>query len=85
MMKSHDPMKSKGIWEVRRQIKIPALVHATDTMAVEEALSRLSGICKVVAKVDKHQLAVPYDASQTDYLMIVDILESTGFPSLDNW
>ena len=84
-MKTQDPMNPVGTWEVRRRIKIPALVHAADAMAVERAVSALSGVRKVATDVGKHQVVVRYDASQSDYQAIVEVLESTGFPPLDNW
>lgn len=84
-MKTQDPMKPVGVWEVRRSIRIPALVHAADTMAVERAVGALSGVRKVVTDVDKHQLVVRYDASQSSYQAIVEVLEIAGFPPLDNW
>jgi copper chaperone CopZ len=84
-MKVRDPLKPRGTWEVRRRIKIPALAHAADAMAVERAVSALSGVRKVATDVDRHQVIVRYDASQTAYQMIVEVLERTGFPPLDNW
>ena len=84
-MKTQDPMKPAGTWEVRRRIKIPALVHAADAMAVERAVGALSGVRKVATDVDKHQVDVRYDASQSAYQAIVEVLENAGFPPLDNW
>jgi len=84
-MNTQDPMKPVGVWEVRRRIKVPALVHAADAMAVEHAVSALSGIRKVATYVDKHLVMVRYDASQSAYQAIVEVLECAGFPPLDNW
>jgi copper chaperone CopZ len=84
-MKTQDSMKPTGTWEVRRRIKIPALVHAADAMAVERAVSALPGVRKVATDVDKHQLAVRYDASQSAYQAIVEVLENAGFPPLNTW
>lgn len=84
-MKTQDPMRPVGAWEVRRRIKIPALVHAADAMAAESAIGALSGVRKVATDLDKHQLIVRYDASQSSYQTIVGILGKTGFSPLDNW
>ncbi|USF88647.1 heavy-metal-associated domain-containing protein [Candidatus Endoriftia persephone] len=84
-MKTQDSMKPVGTWEVRRRIKIPALVHAADAMAVEDAVRALSGVRNMATDVEKHQLIVRYDASQSAYQAIVEALESAGFPPLDNW
>ena len=84
-MTTQDPMKPAGVWEVRRRIKIPALVYAADAMAVERAVSALSGVRKVAADVDKYQVVVRYDASQSVYQAIIEVLEDSGFPPLDSW
>lgn len=84
-MKSQDPMKPIGTWEVRRRIKVPALVHAADVIAVERAVRKLSGVRRMASDVEKHQVVVRYDASQSSYQAIVEVLENTGFPPLDNW
>jgi copper chaperone CopZ len=84
-MNMQDSMRPVGTWEVRRRIKIPALVHAADAMAVERVVSALSGVRKVAADVDKQEVVVRYDASQSAYQMIVEVLENIGFPPLDNW
>jgi len=84
-MNAQDPMKPTGTWEVRRRIRIPALVHAADAMAVEFAVSALSGVRKVATDVDKHQLVVRYDASESAYQEIVEVLENAGFPPLSTW
>ena len=84
-MKTQDPMKPVGTWEVRRRINIPALVHAADALAVESAVSALSGVRKVATDVGKHQFVVRYDASQLGFQSIVEVLENTGFPPLDSW
>ncbi|QYZ67438.1 MAG: hypothetical protein OI74_13620 [Gammaproteobacteria bacterium (ex Lamellibrachia satsuma)] len=85
MAKAQDPMKPVGTWEVRHRIKIPALVHAADAMVVERAVSALPGVCKVATDVEKHQVIVRYDATQSAYQVIADVLENTGFPPLDSW
>ena len=65
-MKMQDPMKPVGVWEVRRRIKIPTLVHAADTMELEHTIGVLSGVRMVATDVEKHCLIVRYDASQID-------------------
>ena len=84
-MKREDALKPTGTWEVRRRIKIPALVHAADALAIERALGKLSGVRKAAANIDKHQVVVRYDITGSDYQTIVEVLENTGFPPLNNW
>lgn len=83
-MRKRDSMKPAGTWEVRRRIRIPALGHAADAMAVEHALGEVTGILKVAADVAKRQVSVLYDAIGSDYRSIVTALEEAGFPPLDN-
>ncbi len=78
-------MKLIGPWEVRRRIKLPALVHAADAMAVERVVGDLNGVLKVATNLDKHQVIVCYDASQAAYQTIIEAMVSIGFPPLDNW
>jgi len=78
-------MKPNGTWEVRRRIKIPALGHAADTMAIERELGALSGVRTVAADVAEHQVTVLYDTSVLDYRSIEDGLQNIGFPPSDTW
>ncbi|MCU7917049.1 MAG: heavy-metal-associated domain-containing protein [Candidatus Thiodiazotropha sp. (ex Epidulcina cf. delphinae)] len=84
-MRTQDPMKSIGAWEVRRKIKVPALNHDADGMAVEHALNALPGIREVAADASRQQVVVLYDITGTDFQTIVAELEHVGFPPLDNW
>lgn len=84
-MKNSSSMKSDGAWDVNRRIKIPGLVHAADGMAIERVVNAVSGVRNVSINVDKHQVVVRYDASKTDYREILEPLENTGLPPLDNW
>ncbi len=84
-MNNQAPMKPTGTWEVRRRIKIQALGHAADAMAVERVLGALSGVRMVATDVAKQQVAVLYDATVVDYQLIEEGLENMGFPPLDTW
>ena len=84
-MKTQDPMKPVGSWEVRRRIKVPALVHGADAMAVERVLGSLPGIRKAAADAARHQVVVLYDITGVDFETIASSLEEEGFPPLDNW
>lgn len=77
--------KPTGVWDVRRKIKIPALVHEADAMMVEGRVGSLPGVRSVAADVQKHQLTVCYDVTGSDYQSIIELLENTGFPPLNNW
>ena len=78
-------MKPTGTWDVRRRIRIPALAHAADAMAVERLLSALSGVRRVAADVAKRQVTVLYDATVLDYRSIEEELQNMGFLLLDTW
>lgn len=84
-MKTRDPMKPVGVWDVRRRINISTLVHADDAMAIESTIGALPGVCKVFADVEKHRVTVRYDASQINYQAILDALENTSFPPMNSW
>ncbi|MEW8029015.1 MAG: heavy-metal-associated domain-containing protein [Candidatus Thiodiazotropha sp.] len=78
-------MKPSGPWEVRRRIKLQSMGHAADALAVERALTELPGVVKVAADVAKHRVVVRYNASQQNFQNIVETMEKTGFPPLNNW
>jgi hypothetical protein len=84
-MKSQDQMKPTGTWEVRRGFTLPALVQAANAAEIERLVGDLPGVCKLSIDLEKHQIAVLYDASKTDYQTIVVTLQNSGFPPLDNW
>jgi hypothetical protein len=84
-MKTQDPMKPVGVWEVRRRIKIPTLVHAADAIEVEHVIGMLSGVYMVATDLEKHLITVLYDASQVDYQTILNALGNTRFAPMDNW
>ena len=84
-MYRQDQIKPTGAWDVRRKIKIPALVHQADAMAVEGKIGSLLGVHSVAADIGKRQLIVCYDITGSDYQSIVELLADTGFPPLDNW
>lgn len=84
-MKTRNSLKPAGAWEVRRRIKIPALGHDADAMAVERFLGSLPGIRKGVADATRQQVVVLYDITGVDYQAIFASLEDAGFPPLDNW
>jgi len=77
--------KPSGPWEVKRRIKLQAMEHAADALAVERALAALPGVVKVAADLEKHRVVVRYDASRQNYQILVETMEKTGFPPQDNW
>lgn len=83
-MNTQDSIKSTGTWEVKRKMKIPGLLHATNAEVVEHSLSQLSGVQKVISDVEKHQVTIRYDASRIDYAGIEKLLKDAGFPPLNN-
>ncbi|MCU7815850.1 MAG: heavy-metal-associated domain-containing protein [Candidatus Thiodiazotropha sp. (ex Rostrolucina anterorostrata)] len=84
-MRTYSSMKIFGAWEVRRKIKVPALNHDADAMAVERALDSLPGIRRVAADATRQQVIVLYDIRGADFQTIVAMLEHVGFPPLDDW
>ena len=82
-MKSQDPMKPQGTWEVRRRIGIPALVHAADALTVERHLNALAGVRKALGDMARRRVEVRYDASEVDYRTVAQRLEAIGFPPDD--
>jgi hypothetical protein len=84
-MKTIDPLKPVGAWEVRRRIKIPALVHEADAIVAERTLGALRGILKVRADLGKHKIEVRYDITASDFRTIADALAEVGLPHPNNW
>jgi copper chaperone CopZ len=64
---------------------VPALANVADAMAVERAVSVLSGVRKVATDLRKQQVVVRYDASQSAYQVILEALEGSGYPPLKTW
>ncbi len=84
-MKRADSLRLQGPWEVRRSISLPSMVHAADGMALERVVRAMPGVLDVASNVEKHRFVVRYNASQLNYHSIVELIEKTGFPPLDNW
>ena len=84
-MGTQDTTKSDSAFEVKRTIKIPALRHAADAMAVKRGVGALSGVRNLVTDVRRHEIVVRYDARQTAYQTIEEGLTGVGYPPLDSW
>lgn len=84
-MRTKDPLKPIGPWEVKRKINVPSLARSEHALEIERSVSSIKGVCTVVTDAHKHQISVRYDASKTDYQSILKAIESTGFLPLDNW
>lgn len=84
-MKTSSSIKSGGAWNVNRRINIPVLAHATDGVKIERILNEVPGVREVIVNVEKHLIVVRYDASKSDYQMIVERLENAGFPQSNSW
>ncbi len=84
-MNRQTSLKPSDPWEVRRRIKLQSMGHAADALAVEQALVDLPGVVKAVADVEKRLVVVRYNASQQNFENIVETMEKTGFPPLNNW
>jgi hypothetical protein len=77
--------KSGGIWDVRRRVRIPSLVHEADGAALSRELESLEGIKRVVPDVSHHKIGITYDASLMDYHTVCVTLEKQGFPPANGW
>ena len=84
-MKTKDPLKPVGAWEVRRRIKIPALAHEADAAVVQRTLEVLRGVLTVRADVEKQHIQVRYDITICDFRTIAEALSEIGFPHPNNW
>ncbi len=84
-MDTTDTSKPGGNWDVRRKIRIPALVHEADAMAVEAKVGSLPGVHAVTADITKRRVVVSYDVTVADYRSIIAALEEVGFPPLNDW
>jgi copper chaperone CopZ len=84
-MRAEKPMQSTDAWVVRRRIKIPVLQNTADTEEVESTVGELPGVRNVTLDLNKHQVIVHYDASQSSYREIVQTMQDAGFPPSDSW
>jgi len=74
-----------GVWEVRRKIRIPALVHAADGASLKRALEQYEGVRQAEVEPVKHRVEVRYDASVIDFMTLLSVLEEQGFPPTRSW
>jgi len=84
-MNKLDATKPLSASEFLRLVKVPGLVHEAGAIIVEAKIGSLPGVRTVVADVKKRRVMVCYDPTRTDYLTVIEALESAGFPSVDNW
>ncbi len=84
-MPTPDTTQTTDSWVVRRHIKIPALSQAADAAAVVGTIGELPGIHSVTTDLDRHQILVDYDASQSSYREIKQALMDAGLPPANSW
>lgn len=85
-MSDSDNRRSTSAWEVTRRLKIPGMVEAADASKITWRIKEVPGVRSAEARVDKHRLVVRYAASETDYHVIVTVLEELGYPVAgDRW
>ncbi|MBU0499130.1 MAG: heavy-metal-associated domain-containing protein [Gammaproteobacteria bacterium] len=80
-MKSEDPTKPRGAWEIRRPIRL----SAGDAEAAQRLLLGLEGVLAAVAVPGRHRMLVRYDATRTDYSSIIAALEAAGHAHRRGW
>ncbi len=83
-MPTPDAIETSDTWEVSRYIKVPELSNAA-TGVVEDAVGAIAGVRQVTSDLDKHQVVVRYDASQSSYQDILQVLRSAGLSPADGW
>lgn len=84
-MNRQTSLKPPGPWDVRRRIKLESMGHEADALAIENVIGELPGVIAVAAELKKNRIVVRYNASQQNFHNIVETMEKTGFPALDNW
>lgn len=84
-MQHRASMKPQTAWEACRCIKLPAISHAADGMAIEKALAKVPGVIKTEIDINRRRLRVLYNATLTEFKTISEILEDTGFPPTQSW
>lgn len=75
----------EGVWEVKRIISIPSLIHEDDAGMLIGLLEQLDGVKQVVPDITHRRLKVRYDASKANYHQLAMILEAQGFPPSRSW
>jgi len=83
-MTTQEMIKTTGVWDVKRKIKIPALTHISDAETIEELLLRLPGVQRVIVNTKKKHVVVCHDVTKTDFQRILSTLDDVGYPPLDN-
>jgi len=84
-MSRDDFMKIKGVWEVRRRIRVPALRHPADGEMVMSALEGLPGVRRIRTDPRRRRVEVLYDVTGTDYHTLEQVLAGIGFPPAGGW
>lgn len=84
-MQTAGDTNSASSWEVRRHIKIPTLSQAADAAAVVGTIGELPGVHSVTTDLDRRQVVVDYDASQSSYQEIEQTLKDAGIPPANSW
>jgi hypothetical protein len=83
-------MIDKGIenaaiaWEVKRRIRLPGLMAAAGSSALEQTLADIDGVLRVAAEPAKHWVEVTYLVTKTDYQSLERAAEMAGFPPAAN-
>lgn len=73
----------KGVWEVKRRFKIPAMTHERDAQVVNSAIQHLPGVRGAQENIAKARVVVVYDITRQDYNGILTALAQAGFPIAD--
>ncbi len=84
-MQKIDSLQPEKAWHMCRTIRLAALTHPADAMAIERALQQKPGIIRLQTDVKKKRLRIIYDVTVADLATIVDLLEGAGFPPENNW
>ncbi len=84
-MQHRASIKPQTAWEACHGIKLPALSHPADAMAVEKALATAPGVIQTEICLDRKRLRVLYNATITSFGAISETLEDTGFPPAQGW
>lgn len=84
-MSDNHNTQTGGIWDVRRSLSVPGLVHEADSASLVSRMEAMDGVKKVTTDVRHHKVVVTYDASSVDFYSLARQLEDLGFPPAKGW
>ncbi len=71
------------VWAATQTVKlsVPDMSCPACPITVKKALSRVSGVEKIIVSLEKHEAVVTYDDNKADISKLTEATELAGYPS----